>query len=71
MQEDIRSVDTTDTRLDTSWFHEIHARGELTTPASVADLIYWLVGPWSRGRNGEFFTAADAAWVAQVHRDLA
>ncbi|HHY57336.1 MAG TPA: SDR family oxidoreductase [Chloroflexi bacterium] len=71
MQEDIRSVDTTGTRLDTSWFHDIHARGELATPTSIADLIYWLVGPWSRDRNGEFFNATDAGWVAQVHRDLA
>jgi NAD(P)-dependent dehydrogenase (short-subunit alcohol dehydrogenase family) len=70
MQEDIRSVDTTGTRLDTTWFHDLHARGELTAPASVADLIYWLVGPWSRDRNGEFFNAGDAAWVAQVARDL-
>lgn len=71
MQEDIRSVDTTDTRLDTSWFHELHAQGRLATPASVADLICWLVGPWSRDRNGDFFNAADAAWVAQVQRELA
>jgi NAD(P)-dependent dehydrogenase (short-subunit alcohol dehydrogenase family) len=70
MQEDIRSIDTTGTRLDTTWFHEIHARGGLTIPASIADLIYWLVGPWSRDRNGEFFNAGDAAWVAQVARDL-
>ncbi|MBK8796154.1 MAG: SDR family oxidoreductase [Anaerolineales bacterium] len=71
MQEDIRSVDTTDTRLDTSWFHAAHARGELVAPASVADLACWLVGPWSRNRNGEFFNAVDAAWVEQVRRELA
>ena len=70
MQEDIRSVDTTGTRLDTTFFHELHARGGLASPANVADLIYWLVGPWSRDRNGEFFDAEDAAWVAQVARDL-
>lgn len=71
MQEDIRSVDTTGSRLDTTWFHEIHARGELAAPASVANLVYWLVGPWSRTRNGEFFNAEDAAWVEQVRQDLA
>jgi NAD(P)-dependent dehydrogenase (short-subunit alcohol dehydrogenase family) len=70
MQEDIRSVDTTGTRLDTSWFHDIHARGELVDPARIADLIYWLVGPWSRTRSGEFFSAADTAWTAQVAHDL-
>jgi hypothetical protein len=55
----------------TAGFTTSMRRGELATPASVADLIYWLVGPWSRDRNGEFFNAADAVWVAQVHRDLA
>jgi NAD(P)-dependent dehydrogenase (short-subunit alcohol dehydrogenase family) len=70
MQEDIRSVDTTGTRLDTSWFHTLHDQGGLATPQSVADLICWLVGPWSRDRHGEFFSAADAAWVEQVRRDL-
>jgi NAD(P)-dependent dehydrogenase (short-subunit alcohol dehydrogenase family) len=71
MQEDIRSVDTTDTRLDTSFFHDLYARGALRTPAQVADMVYWLVGPWSRARNGEEFRADDGAWLAQVQRDLA
>lgn len=71
MQEDIRSVDTTETRLDTSYFHELHARGGLRTSDAIADLVYWLVGPWSRTRNGEEFYADDAAWVAQVQSDLA
>lgn len=70
MQEDIRSIDTTDTRLDTTWFHDIYRRGGLTPPTSVADLILWLVGPWSRERHGEFFSAVDAAWVEKVRRDL-
>lgn len=70
MQEDIRSVDTTDSILDTTWFHEIYASGRLTPPADVAALACWLVGPWSRERNGEFFSAEDAVWVAQVQRDL-
>ena len=71
MQEDIRSVDTTDTRLDTSYFHAIHARGELESPAKVADLIYWLAGPWSKAHNGAIFDAGDATWLAEVQRDLA
>ena len=71
MQEDIRSVDTTGSVLDTTWFHDIYAGGQLTPPADVAALACWLVGPWSRERHGEFFSAADAAWVAQVQRDLA
>jgi NAD(P)-dependent dehydrogenase (short-subunit alcohol dehydrogenase family) len=71
MQEDIRSVDTTDTRLDTTHWHDLHARGALQPPAAIADLIYWLVGPWSRTRSGESFRADDAEWLAQVRRDLA
>jgi NAD(P)-dependent dehydrogenase (short-subunit alcohol dehydrogenase family) len=71
MQEDIRSVDTTDMRLDTSYFHDLHARGALVAPESVANLIYWLVGPWSRTHNGRLWSAGDAEWVAQVQRDLA
>ncbi|MCW5843720.1 MAG: SDR family oxidoreductase [Caldilinea sp.] len=70
MQEDIRSVDTTDSNLDTTWFHDIYAAGKLAPPADVAALACWLVGPWSRERNGEFFSAEDAVWVAQVRRDL-
>ncbi len=71
MQEDIRSVDTTDTRLDTAYFHDLHARGALRTAAEVADMVYWLVGPWSRGRNGEEFRADDPVWLAQVQKELA
>lgn len=71
MQEDIRSVDTTDTRLDTSYFHDVHARGELMAPDQVADLIYWLAGPWSKLQNGAFFDAGDVTWLEQVRRDLA
>ena len=71
MQEDIRSVDTTDTRLDTTFFHDLHARGTLRTPDTVADMIYWLVGPWSRTRSGEEFYTDDEAWLAQVQKDLA
>lgn len=70
MQEDIRSVDTTDTRLDTTSFHDLQANGALRTPEAVADMIYWLVGPWSRTRNGEEFRADDETWLAQVHQDL-
>jgi NAD(P)-dependent dehydrogenase (short-subunit alcohol dehydrogenase family) len=70
MQEDIRSVDTSETRFDTSYFHDLHARGALRPPEAVADLIYWLAGPWSRTHNGQFWRADDAAWIEQVRRDL-
>jgi NAD(P)-dependent dehydrogenase (short-subunit alcohol dehydrogenase family) len=71
MQADIRSVDTTETRLDASYFHDLHARGALVPPEHIADLIYWLVGPWSRAHNGEAWRADNAEWVEQVRRDLA
>lgn len=71
MQEDIRSIDTTGMRLDTTYFHELHARGELLAPAAAADMVYWLVGPWSRAYNGELWRAADAEWIARVQKDLA
>jgi len=71
MQEDIRSVDTTGTQLDTSYFHGLHERGELLAPEFAADMLYWLVGPWSKTRTGEIFDVEDVAWVAQVQRDLA
>jgi len=71
MQQDIRSVDTSETRLDTTYFHDLHAGGALSRPESVADLIYWLVGPWSRTHSGGFWRADDADWLAQVQRDLA
>lgn len=71
MQEDIRSIDTTGTRLDTTYFHDLHERGQLHSPTEIAELIYWLVGPWGRGRTGEIFTIQDVAWVQQVRSDLA
>ncbi len=71
MQADIRSIDTHDSSLDYSSFHEAHQQSSLHSPAAAARLIYWLVGPWSRERSGEFFTRADAQWVARVEQDLA
>ena len=71
MQEDIRSVDTTGMRFDTTYFHDLHARGELQPPALLADMVYWLVGPWSRTHNGQFWSAGNAEWMAQVQKDLA
>jgi NAD(P)-dependent dehydrogenase (short-subunit alcohol dehydrogenase family) len=71
MQEDIRSVDTSETRFDTTYFHDLHARGDLRPAEAIADLIYWLAGPWSRTHNGQLWRADDAEWAEQVRRDLA
>lgn len=70
MHEDVRSVDTTESKIDLSSFHEAHAQGGLRNPAQIADLLYWLVGPWSRKANAIAYAADDVEWVAQVTRDL-
>ncbi len=70
MQADLRSVDTEDSVLNLSMFHEAHEGGALVAPSQAARLLYWLVGAWSRQHNGEIFTSRDQAWLAQVERDL-
>ncbi len=70
MQADIRSVDTDESTLDFSRWHEWHEQGQLDNPAQVAELIYWLVGPWSRDHSGEIFRSSDEAWRERVARDL-
>jgi NAD(P)-dependent dehydrogenase (short-subunit alcohol dehydrogenase family) len=70
MQSDIRSVDTSDSRLDFSFWVDTYERGALTPPEETARLIYWLVGPWSRGHNGVIFRSSDQEWLQQVNADL-
>jgi NAD(P)-dependent dehydrogenase (short-subunit alcohol dehydrogenase family) len=70
MQADIRSVDTSESKLDFDSWHQAYERHELASPDQAARLIYWLAGPWSKGRNGEVFRAADGAWLAQIRADL-
>jgi len=70
MQADIRSVDTSESRLDLSRWHEWYEQGKLASPAQAARLILWLAGPWSRQHNGVTFHSDDPAWVAQVSADL-
>lgn len=71
MQADLRSVDTSESTLDLSLFHNAHEAGKLVSPQAAARPIYWLVGPWSRGRTGEVFSFRDEAWLAQVAKDIA
>ncbi len=70
MQADLRSVDTSGSKLDLTMFHEFADGGRLQPPHLVARLVYWLVGPWSRSHNGEVFSFRDEAWLAQVDSDL-
>jgi NAD(P)-dependent dehydrogenase (short-subunit alcohol dehydrogenase family) len=69
MQAAIRSVDTSESDLDFGYWQEAYEEERLTPPHEVARLIYWLVGPWSRGRNGEIFRAGDSEWLRQVNQD--
>jgi len=70
MQADLRSVDTTESVVDLTMFHEAYEAGKIASPSSAARMIYWLGGPWSKQRNGEFFTSRDQEWLAQVERDV-
>lgn len=70
LQADIRSVDTSESRLDFSYAHTVFAEKQLISVEETARLLYWLAGPWSRGHNGEVFRSCDAAWTAQVTVDL-
>lgn len=71
MQEDIRSIDTDESSLDYGMFHQAHAQGALRSPESVARMIYWLAGPWSKDRSGEIFSHLDESWLAQVEKETA
>ncbi|MBX3012505.1 MAG: SDR family oxidoreductase [Caldilineaceae bacterium] len=70
MQADLRSVDTSDSRLNLQMFHDFQTNGQLTPPLVAARLVYWMVGPWSQSRSGEVFSFRDEAWLAQVTQDL-
>lgn len=69
MQADVRSVDTSESGLDFSIWHQYHEEGKLLPAAEIARSILWLVGPWNR-KNGEIFTLSDSAWVEQVRLDV-
>ncbi len=70
MQVDLRSVDTGDSPLDFTRFHEAHEQGRLRTPQDVARAVTWLAGPWSRDHNGQIFSIADEEWIRKVNADL-
>ncbi len=70
MQEDLRSVDTSETRMDTTAWHEAYEAGRLLEPAFVGRAITWLAGPWSRNHNGVIFNVSDSNWINQINADL-
>ena len=70
MQGDLRSVDTSETRLDLSRFHDAYEQGALRSPADVARAVAWLAGPWAKQASGQIFTVNDENWIRQVNADL-
>ncbi len=70
MQIDLRNVDTRDSRLDFTRFHNAYEQGQLRSPVDVARAITWLAGPWSQEHNGQIFKIADEGWIQQVNADL-
>jgi NAD(P)-dependent dehydrogenase (short-subunit alcohol dehydrogenase family) len=70
MQADIRSVDTSESNVDLTFFHQAAEAGRLISAHEAAKRIFWLVGPWSRQRTGEIFSFRDEAWLAQVDQDI-
>ncbi len=69
MQADVRSVDTSESSLDFSIWHQAYEEAKLMSPAEIARAILWLVGPWNRS-HGESFTVSDPTWIDQVRRDI-
>ena len=69
MQADVRSVDTSESSLDFSIWHQVYEEGKLLPASEIARSILWLVGPWNRS-NGKIFTVSDLAWIEQVRRDI-
>jgi NAD(P)-dependent dehydrogenase (short-subunit alcohol dehydrogenase family) len=69
MQADVRSVDTSESGLDFSFWHQCHEDGKLLPATEIARWILWLVGPWNRNNN-EFFTVSDPVWIEQVRQDI-
>ena len=70
MQSDIRSVDTSESALNFSHWHDVHEQQRLLDPATVAIYLTWLLGPWSSKRSGEVLDVNDATWADEVRRDL-
>ncbi|MCB0047162.1 MAG: SDR family oxidoreductase [Caldilineaceae bacterium] len=71
MQADIRSVDTSESSLDFSYWQDAFEQNKLLAPDDVARMIYWIVGPWGRAASGQIFKAGDETWHAQVAQDIA
>lgn len=70
MQVDLRSVDTSETRLDFTWSQEAYEQGRLRAPEEIARAVAWLAGPWSRQMNGQIVRISDDAWMGQALADL-
>jgi NAD(P)-dependent dehydrogenase (short-subunit alcohol dehydrogenase family) len=70
MQVDLRSVDTTETRLDLTRFHAAYEQGVLRSAADVARALAWLASPFAKQTQGQVLSVQDEAWMRQVDADL-
>lgn len=70
MQSDIRSVDTSETKLDFDHWHSAHQDGRLLEAEHVANYITWLLGPWSGNSTGKIYNVHDPEWQRQVQSDF-
>ncbi len=73
-RREILDMDAEDATMDVSaWLPEADA-GALCSPEAAARMVYWLVAhaetDGGGDANGRIFRGTDAAWRAQVERDL-
>ena len=69
MQADVRSVDTSESGLDFSIWHQVYEEGKLLPASEIARSILWLVGPWNRS-SGKIFTVSDPRGSSKYRRDV-
>ena len=70
MQLDLRSVDTSNSRITLTRYHDSYSEGRLRSPQDVARAVTWLAGPWCQGQTGQIFSVANEEWIQQVNADL-
>ena len=68
-RREILDMDMEDSRVDISAWLPDAEPASLLSPADVAQMVYWLVGPWSRELSGQVFCGMDSSWREQIERD--
>lgn len=72
MQAEIREVDQEEAQVDTSFWHDVHARGALHAVDDVARALLWLAGPWGARDTApaDPYVFDNAEWRARVFSDI-